>query len=136
MTDTAESTPSAAPAPLRPIWRIWTARIQEDKKREYHHMVDTWYRAKLEAWLEAGLITDYKVLTVEPHGLDDPNVMFMYQHRAMADLDIAGEEWDRVAAKATARFDDDAELQATIAAYHGWRIFTGWRPLSKELVGR
>jgi hypothetical protein len=26
----------------QPIWRTWTARIQEDKKRAYHHMVETW----------------------------------------------------------------------------------------------
>jgi hypothetical protein len=120
----------------QPIWRTWTARVQEDKKHAYHHMVETWYRAKLEAWLAAGLITDYKVLVVEPHGVDDPNVIFMYQHSAMADLDVDGSEWDRIAAEATERFKDDMELQEAISAYHDWRTFTGWRPLAKELVGR
>lgn len=127
---------TSADRPSQPIWRTWTARVDEDKKEAYYHFVNTVYRAKLEAWLEAGLVTDYKVLVVDPHGADDPNVIFMYQHSAMADLDVDGAEWARVAERATRRFADDDELQAALGGYHGWRTFTGWRPMAKELVGR
>jgi hypothetical protein len=54
----------------------------------------------------------------------------------MADLDVDGSEWDRIASQATERFKDDMELQEAISSYHDWRTFTGWRPLAKELVGR
>ena len=125
---------TAADIDKGPVWRTWGARAVEAKKGDYLRYIVKVYYHKLEAWKQAGLLTDYKVLVTEPRGPNDPDVIFMFQYPNMAALDVSDDVWEEIGTKALEKFKDDKEIQTLNAEYVSWRQFTGWSPTAREVV--
>jgi hypothetical protein len=126
------------PAAVRsqPIWRVVSYRTKEEKKGVYLNYLTRVYRLKLEAWKAAGLLSDYKILTVDPARPEDPDVIFMFEYPNMAALDVPDAVWSRAAAKALEPLKDDKDVQQWNAEFESWRSLVGYAPLAHEVIGR
>ncbi|MFC4312277.1 hypothetical protein ACFPN2_24560 [Steroidobacter flavus] len=116
-----------------PVWRTWTARVAEDKMDDYLNYLTKVYKHNLAAWKAAGLITDYKILIIEPRGADDPNILMMYQYRNMAALDAPEELWTQASKQALDKIQDPEVRKLIGADYDEWRTYTGWAPTAREV---
>lgn len=59
---------------------------------EYVKWLNSTWKPYMQALKKAELIVDYKVFSMRPKSLDEPNVMFMITYKNMAGLDRAAEE--------------------------------------------
>lgn len=128
----AETAPATRP---QPVWRIITYRTKEEKKGLYLSYLQRVYRLKLEAWKAAGLLLDYKVLTVDPPRPEDPDVIFMLEYPSMAALDLPDAAWSQAAAKVLEPLKDDKQIQQENAEFESWRALVGYAPLAHEMIG-
>lgn len=116
-----------------PVWRTWTARVEEEKMDDYLGYLTKVYKHKLAAWKAAGLITDYRILVADPYGPDDPNIFFMYQYKNMAALDAPEELWAKASKEALDKIQDPEARKLINADYHPWRTYTGYMPTAREV---
>src|ERR1041385_5536425 len=63
----------------RVLRAIQMSSLCSDRTDQYEHFLVKVYKAKLAAWKAAGLLEDYKILTVEPRSPSDPDVIFMFR---------------------------------------------------------
>lgn len=59
---------------------------------EYIKWLNATWKPYMQSLKEAELIVDYKVFSMRPKSLDEPNIMFMITYQNMASLDRAAEE--------------------------------------------
>lgn len=124
---------SSAQVKLGPVWRTWNARVSEDKMDDYLLYLAKVYRYKLEAWKQAGLLTDYRIVVSDPQTPDDWNVSFMFQYKDMAALDVPEEVWDKIGKEALDNVKDQ-QAKKMESLYPQWRKFVGWGKVTREVV--
>lgn len=124
---------TSAHVKLGPVWRTWNARVSEDKMDDYLLYLTKVYKYKLEAWKQAGLLTDYKIVIADPQTPDDWNVSFMFEYKNMAALDVPEEVWDRIGKKALDSVQDQ-QAKKMEDLFPRWRKFVGWGKMTREVV--
>ena len=72
-------------------------RTEYGRFDEYMNFLDTKWKADQEAAKRAGYITNYKVITVEPRGENDPDIYLVVYYKNWAALDGATAKRDAVA---------------------------------------
>jgi hypothetical protein len=96
-----------------PIVNISRIRTVDGKFDDYMKWLDTTWKQEQEAAKKAGYIVGYEVLSIEPRGPDDPDLLLMITYKNWAALDgalakgdaIAKEFEGSVAAASQAQFD-------------------------------
>ena len=75
------------------------ARIRTESGHfdDYMKYVATTWKAEQEAGKKAGFIVDYQVISVEPRGPDDPDLLLITTYKNWAALDGATEKGDAIA---------------------------------------
>ena len=117
-----------------PVWRTWTARVAEDKMDDYLNYLTKVYKHNMAAWKAAGLLTDYKILVVEPRGADDPNIFLMFQYKNMAALDAPSALWAEASKQALDQIKDPEARKLMEIDYEAWRTYLGWAPTAREVI--
>lgn len=71
-------------------------RTVDGKFDDYMKWIDTTWKREQEAAIKAGYLVSYQVLTVEPRGPDDPDVLLMTTYKDWAALDGALAKGDAI----------------------------------------
>lgn len=79
-----------------PVVNIQKVRTADGKFDDYMKWLDTTWKASQEAAKKAGYIVSYQVLTVDPRGPDDPDVILMVTYKNWAALDGALAKGDAI----------------------------------------
>jgi hypothetical protein len=79
------------------IINVSSIRTETGKFDEYMKYVDTTWKAEQEAAKKAGVITGYKVITVEPRSENDPDLYLIIYFKNWAALDSATAKSDAIA---------------------------------------
>jgi hypothetical protein len=79
------------------IINVSSIRTETGKFDEYMKYIDTTWKAEQEAAKKAGLITGYKVITVEPRSDNDPDLYLVLYFKNWAALDGATAKSDAIA---------------------------------------
>ena len=79
-----------------PVVNISRIRTVDGKFDEYMQWVDTTWKQLQEASKKAGYIVSYQVLTVEPRGPDDPDLLLIITYKNWAALDGALAKGDAI----------------------------------------
>jgi hypothetical protein len=72
-------------------------RTVDGKFDDYMKWLSTTWKAQQEAGKKAGLITGYQILTVEPRGPDDPDLLLVTYSKSWASLDGWSTKFDEIA---------------------------------------
>jgi hypothetical protein len=72
---------------------------------EYMHYLQTTYKQQEEAAKKAGLILSYRVLLVEPHTPQDPDIILVTEFKNWAALDHLGGKFDAIATQVEGSVD-------------------------------
>ena len=72
-------------------------RTVDGKFDDYMKWLDTTWKQEEEAAKKAGYITGYEVITVEPRGPDDPDLLLVVRYKNWAALDGALAKGDAIA---------------------------------------
>src|SRR3954468_21888211 len=95
-----------------PVTDISYIRTKDGHFEEYMRFLDGPYKALMEAQKKAGLITDYRVLSAEPRGPGEPDLLLLVTYADMAALDRV-EESIAVAEKVSGSMEKQAQAQAS-----------------------
>ncbi len=88
--------PAAKPYHEGPVWDIAFIHVKAGMEDRYmRYIAETWKREQ-EALKSAGYILDYKVITTEPHGLQDFNVLLMTEFKDLATLEANTDKMEAV----------------------------------------
>ncbi len=88
--------PVAKPYHEGPVWDIAFIKAKAGMEDRYmRYIADEWKREQ-EALRNAGYILDYKVITTEPHGPQDFNVMLMTEFKDLATLEANADKMEAV----------------------------------------
>ncbi len=88
--------PTAKPYPEGPVWDIASIRVKAGMEDRYmRYIADVWKREQ-EALKNAGYILDYKVITTEPHGPQDFNVLLMTEFKDLATMEANADKMEAV----------------------------------------
>jgi hypothetical protein len=79
------------------IINVSSIRTETGKFDEYMKYVDTTWKAEQEAAKKAGIITGYKVITVEPRSENDPDLYLIIYFKNWAALDSVTAKSDAIA---------------------------------------
>jgi hypothetical protein len=79
---------------------------------EYMHWLATTYKQQQEAAKAAGLITNWRVLVVEPRNPQDPDIILVTEFKNWAALDHLGGKLDQVSAKVEGSVEAAAKSEA------------------------
>ena len=80
-----------------PVVNVARIRTENGKFDEYMKYVATTWKAEQEAAKKAGYILDYQVISVEPRGPDDADLLLITTYKNWAALDGSIEKSDAVA---------------------------------------
>jgi hypothetical protein len=80
-----------------PIVNIASIRTVDGKYEDYMHWLSTTWKQEQEASKKAGYITDYKILSVEPRGPDDPDLLLVITYKNWAAYDGSIAKGDAIA---------------------------------------
>jgi len=80
-----------------PVVNMASIRTVDGKFDEYMQWLDTTWKKEEEAARKAGYILSYQVLTVDPRGPNDPDVILVITYRNWAALDGALAKGDAIA---------------------------------------
>jgi hypothetical protein len=89
-----------------PVVNMASIRTVDGKFDEYMQWVSTTWKKQEEAGKKAGFVVSYQVLTVEPRGPDDPDIILMVTYKNWAALDGQFDKGDAIA----------KELEGSVAA--------------------
>ena len=78
------------------VVNISKIRTENGHFDDYMKYLDTTWKAEQEAFKKAGLITGYQVLTVEPRGTDDPDIILIVRYKNWAAYDGWVTKYDEV----------------------------------------
>lgn len=79
------------------VINVEAIRTEHGRFDEYLKFLATEWKATQEAAKKAGYITDYKVITVEPRGENDPDIYLVVYYKNWAALDGATAKRDAIA---------------------------------------
>ena len=80
-----------------PVVNVAAIRTEYGKFDEYVKYLDTTWKAEQEAAKKAGYIVDYQVISVEPRGPDDADLLLITTYKNWAALDGATAKADTIA---------------------------------------
>ena len=112
---------TAPTAPARADGRDWNdgpvvnssyIRTVDGHFDDYMHWLATTYKKQEEAAKAAGLITNWRVLVVEPHTPQDPDIILVVEYKNWAALDHLGGKFDQVSAQVEGSVEAAAKSQA------------------------
>jgi len=78
------------------VVNIAKIRTENGHFDDYMKYLDTTWKTEQEAYKKAGLITSYEVLTVEPRGTDDPDLILIIRYKNWAAYDGWTTKFDEV----------------------------------------
>ena len=79
------------------IVNVSRIRTVDGRFDDYMKWLDTVWKAEQEAAKKAGYITGYQVITLDPRGPDDPDILLVVTYRNWAALDGALAKGDAIA---------------------------------------
>jgi hypothetical protein len=88
-----------------PVQNVSFIRTVDGHFDDYMHWLATTYKKQQEAAKAAGLITRYEVLVVQPHNLQDADIILITEFKNWAALDHLGSKLDQVSAKVEGSVD-------------------------------
>ena len=88
-----------------PVQNVSFIRTVDGHFDDYMHWLATTYKKQQEAAKAAGLITRYEVLVVQPHNLQDTDIILITEFKNWAALDHLGSRFDQVSAKVEGSVD-------------------------------
>jgi hypothetical protein len=80
-----------------PVVNIARIRTVDGKFDDYMKWIDTIWKQEQEASKKAGYIVSYQVMTLDPRGPDDPDVLLMITYKNWAALDGSLAKGDAIA---------------------------------------
>jgi len=95
-----------------PIVNAVSIRTVEGHFDDYMHWLATTWKKQQETAKQAGLITSYRVLLVEPRGPNDPDVLLVTEFKNWAALDQLGGKMDKVSAQVEGSVEAAAKSDA------------------------
>jgi hypothetical protein len=88
-----------------PVINVAAIRTVDGHFDDYMHWLRTVYKKTQEAAKKAGLITNYRVIVVEPRGPNDPDIYLVTEYKNWAALDHLGSRADQVSAQVEGSVD-------------------------------
>lgn len=82
-----------------PVWDVAAIQTKDGHFDDYMKYLDTGWKAQQEALKKAGVVLDYKVLTVADPRDNEPDLYLMVEYKNMAAMDATPDEMDAVSAK-------------------------------------
>jgi hypothetical protein len=95
-----------------PVVNVSAIRTVDGHFDDYMQWLATTWKKQEEAAKKAGLITSYRVLTVEPRGPQDPDIYLIVEYKNWAALDGLGGKLDAVSAQVEGSIDKANQAQA------------------------
>ncbi len=89
--------PAAKPYHEGPVWGIDFIHVKAGMKDRYMRWLASDWKNEQDAMKKAGYILDYKVITTEPHGPQDFNVILMTEFKNLAALEANSDKMDAMA---------------------------------------
>ena len=80
-----------------PVVQVSAIRTEYGRFDDYLKFLDTTWKATQEAAKKAGYITDYKVISVEARGENDPDIYLVIYFKNWAAMDGATAKFDTIA---------------------------------------
>ncbi len=82
-----------------PVINVARVRTVDGHFDDYMHWLATTYKKQEEASKKAGLIVSWRVLTAQPAGPNDPDILLVTEFKNWAALDRLGSKLDAVSAQ-------------------------------------
>jgi hypothetical protein len=95
-----------------PVINVSSIRTVDGHFDEYMHWLATTYKKQQEAAKKAGIITAYRVIVVEAHGPNDPDILLVTEFKNWAALDRLGSKFDQVSAQVEGSVEAAAKSEA------------------------
>ena len=95
-----------------PVWDYAQVQTKDGHFDDYMQWLATTWKKQEEAAKKAGLITSYRVLTVEPRGPQDPDIYLIVEYKNWAALDGLGGKLDAVSAQVEGSIEKANQAQA------------------------
>lgn len=80
-----------------PVWDIATVHVKYGMEDRYLNYLATDYKREQDALKNAGYILDYKVITTEPHGPQDFDVILMTEFKDLATMEANSDKMEALA---------------------------------------
>lgn len=81
------------------VWDVAAIQTKDGHFDDYMKYLDNGWKAQQEALKKAGVVLDYKVLTVADPRDNEPDIYLMVEYKNMAAMDATPDEMDAVTAK-------------------------------------
>jgi hypothetical protein len=95
-----------------PVINVAAIRTVDGHFDDYMHWLATTWKKQEETAKAAGLITRYRVLVVEAHSPNDPNIYLITEFKNWAALDNLGSKLDNVSTKVEGSVDAASKSEA------------------------
>ena len=95
-----------------PVINVAAIRTVDGHFDDYMHWLATTWKKQEETAKAAGLITRYRVLVVEAHSPNDPNIYLITEFKNWAALDNLGSKLDNVSTKVEGSVDAASKNEA------------------------
>jgi hypothetical protein len=95
-----------------PVINVAAIRTVDGHFDDYMHWLATTWKKQEETAKAAGLITRYRVLVVEAHSPNDPNIYLITEFKNWAALDNLGSRLDNVSTKVEGSVDAASKSEA------------------------
>jgi hypothetical protein len=82
-----------------PVINVASIRTVDGHFDDYMHWLATSYKKQQEAAKAAGLITAWRVITIEARGPNEPDILLVTEYKNWAALDHLGGKFDQVLAQ-------------------------------------
>jgi len=82
-----------------PVINVSSIRTVDGHFDDYMHWLATTYKKQQEAAKKAGLITNYRVIVIEPRGPNEPDILLVTEFKNWAALDHLGSKLDQISAQ-------------------------------------
>ena len=79
-----------------PVINVSSIRTVDGHFDDYMHWLATTYKKQQEAAKKAGLITNYRVVVIEPRGPNEPDILLVTEYKNWAALDHLGSKLDQI----------------------------------------
>lgn len=79
-----------------PVINVSSIRTVDGHFDDYMHWLSTTYKKQQEAAKKAGLITNYRVVVIEPRGPNEPDILLVTEYKNWAALDHLGSKLDQI----------------------------------------
>jgi hypothetical protein len=95
-----------------PVINVASIRTVDGHFDDYMHWLATAYKKQQEAAKAAGLITAWRVITIEARGPNEPDILLVTEYKNWAALDHLGGKFDQVLAQTEGSVDKANQSEA------------------------